>query len=191
MKPRGVADLLRELRPADAPAADPRAAAEAERLRAVQRASLAAPERVAEYTLDRVTRWFAIVAAPVAVCIATATGVLLARWHGLVVPLTLALPYVSLVLIVCALGLRAHISIVAASLAAMGVLVDFSLYVAYNPDAWPAVAVASLVTLLGVSPLVLSDVPATQAFAIIYAGLVVVGALFAVASVATRRFDAL
>jgi hypothetical protein len=41
-----VADLLRELRPADAPAADPRAAAEAERLRAVQRASLAAPERV-------------------------------------------------------------------------------------------------------------------------------------------------
>ena len=41
-----VADLLRELRPVDAPAADPRAAAEAERLRAVQRASLAAPERV-------------------------------------------------------------------------------------------------------------------------------------------------
>ena len=41
-----VADLLRELRPVDAPAEDPRAAAEEERLRAVQRASLAAPERV-------------------------------------------------------------------------------------------------------------------------------------------------
>jgi len=41
-----VADLLRELRPVASPAEDPRAVAEEERRLAVQRASLAAPERV-------------------------------------------------------------------------------------------------------------------------------------------------
>lgn len=131
-------------------------------------------DRLGSYTLISTLNVLYILACA-SVMISGITGIVISRWRGIGVLVSIAITYALSFVLICTFKIQLHMMSISALLVSPGIVVDFSMHLALDPFALRPVFWSACSNAASMIPLMMSNVRGVSDFAIVFSIFVCVG----------------
>jgi predicted RND superfamily exporter protein len=139
-------------------------------------------ERLGGYTVVELVNKFTFFAI-ISCIVSTTLGLIIARSRGVLTLISLAFSYLSTIGVISSVNISVNMMLVAVMLIAPGLIVDYTLHLAYNEDSSYAVFMSGVTSIFSAAPYIYNEIEGIRDFAIVYCTFLVLGMTHAFAFV--------